>query len=98
MEDLGGPREAAARPSGGEAHQLAAAALLVEAATMDDSFDAAERATILELLSGRFGLSAEEAHGSLRFGLGRGTTEAEVDAAAAQVIAALRDRGHPGVR
>ena len=44
------------------------------------------------------GLSAEEAHGSLRFGLGRGTTEAEVDAAAAQVIAALRDRGHPGVR
>ena len=44
------------------------------------------------------GLSAEEAHGSLRFGLGRGTTEAEVDAAAAQIIAALRDRGHPGVR
>ena len=60
MEDLGGPREAEARPSGGEAHQLAAAALLVEAATMDDSFDAAERATILQLLSGRFGLSAEE--------------------------------------
>ena len=60
MEDLGGARAPAARPRGGEAHQLAAAALLVEAATMDDSFDAAERATILQLLTGRFGLSAEE--------------------------------------
>ncbi len=38
------------------------------------------------------GLSAEQAHGSLRFGLGRGTTEAEIDTAAAQLIAALRDR------
>ena len=60
MEDLGGARAPAERPRGGEAHQLAAAALLVEAATMDDSFDEAERATILELLSERFGLSVEE--------------------------------------
>lgn len=41
------------------------------------------------------GLSAEEAHGSLRFGLGRGTTEDDVDTAAARISAALRDRGHP---
>lgn len=41
------------------------------------------------------GLSAEQAHGSLRFGLGRGTTEADIDTAAAQIIAALRDRGRP---
>ncbi len=40
------------------------------------------------------GLSAEEAHASLRFGLGRETTAEEVDTAAARVIAALRDRGH----
>ena len=38
------------------------------------------------------GLSAEQAHGNLRFGLGRGTTEAEIDSAAAQIIATLRDR------
>ena len=41
------------------------------------------------------GLSAEAAHGSLRFGLGRGTTAADVDAAAAQIGAALRARGRP---
>jgi len=44
-----------------EAHQLAAAALLIEAASMDDSFDTAERSTILKLLTARFGLSPEEA-------------------------------------
>ena len=75
MEDLGGRREPAERPRGGEAHQLAAAALLVEAATMDDSFDATERATILQLLSGRFGLSAEEGEELLA------DAEAEVDRA-----------------
>lgn len=73
MEDLGAGREPEARPRGGEAHQLAAAALLVEAASMDDSFDAAERATILSLLTGRFGLSAEEGEELLA------DAEAEVD-------------------
>ncbi|WP_211112518.1 cysteine desulfurase family protein [Azospirillum sp. SYSU D00513] len=34
------------------------------------------------------GRTAEEAHGSLRFGLGRGTTEAEIDRAAERVAAA----------
>ena len=41
------------------------------------------------------GLSVEEAHASLRFGLGRGTTAQEVDAAAERIIAALRDRARP---
>lgn len=41
------------------------------------------------------GLSPEEAYGSLRFGLGRGTTEDEIDRAAARIIEAIRarDRG-----
>ena len=41
--------------------QLAAAALLVEAACMDDSFDADERATIQQLLSERFEMEASDA-------------------------------------
>ncbi len=41
--------------------QLAVAALLVEAARMDDRFDPSERAIIENLLSSRFSLSAEEA-------------------------------------
>jgi uncharacterized tellurite resistance protein B-like protein len=40
---------------------LAAAALLVEAARMDDEFDATERARIEALLATRFGLAADEA-------------------------------------
>jgi uncharacterized tellurite resistance protein B-like protein len=40
---------------------LAAAALLVEAARMDDSIDAAERARIVELVRWRFGLTEDEA-------------------------------------
>lgn len=43
-----------------EAYQLAAAALLVEAAHMDENFDAQERAKILDLLTGRFALGASE--------------------------------------
>jgi cysteine desulfurase len=42
------------------------------------------------------GLTAEQAHGSLRFGLGRVTTAEEVDTAAARIIAALHDRGRSG--
>jgi len=57
-----GPEEArAARRHSFEERQLAAAALLVEAASMDSHFGAAERTTIGELLQSRFGLSAPEA-------------------------------------
>ena len=41
--------------------QLAAAALLVEAACMDDDFDSEERATVQRLLAERFGMEASEA-------------------------------------
>ncbi len=52
------------------------------------------------------GLTAEEAHASLRFGLGRYTTAEEIDWAAERILAALRDRGlaaeravrHPAAR
>jgi uncharacterized tellurite resistance protein B-like protein len=44
-----------------EERQLAAAALMVEAATMDSTFDADERARIAALVQARFGLSSEEA-------------------------------------
>ena len=58
--DRGGAPE-----SGGAGHsqdelQVAAAVLMVEAAQLDDDFDAAERARILDLVIGRFGLSREE--------------------------------------
>lgn len=43
--------------------QLAVAALLVEAARMDDSFGTEERAMIAQVLSGRFGLSEAEVDG-----------------------------------
>ncbi len=51
---------------GGKAHsfeerQLAAAALMVEAARLDDDFDAEERARIETLLQDQFALSAAEA-------------------------------------
>jgi uncharacterized tellurite resistance protein B-like protein len=45
--------------------QLAVAALLVEAALMDDRFDAAERRTIDELLAIRFDLTADQAQSLL---------------------------------
>jgi uncharacterized tellurite resistance protein B-like protein len=44
-----------------EERQLAAAALMVEAARLDDDFDAEERARIEALLQDHFALSAEEA-------------------------------------
>jgi uncharacterized tellurite resistance protein B-like protein len=44
-----------------EERQLAAAALMVEAATMDSALDAAERVRIGELIRERFGLGADEA-------------------------------------
>jgi cysteine desulfurase len=39
------------------------------------------------------GLTPEEAHGSLRFGLGRGTTEDDIDRAAARLVEAITARG-----
>ena len=51
-------------PPGGHGRadiELAAAALLVEAARLDEHFDDAERATIRSLVMGRFGLDPGEA-------------------------------------
>ncbi len=49
-----------------EERQVAAAALLVEAARMDDEFDAAERRKIVDLVTDRFALSAEEGESLLQ--------------------------------
>jgi uncharacterized tellurite resistance protein B-like protein len=57
----GHPPAAPAAAHSFEERQLAAAALMVEAATMDSSFDADERARIAALVQARFGLSSEEA-------------------------------------
>ena len=48
---------------GGDERQLAAVALLIEAALMDERFDESERAKITELVRSRFDLDAEEAGG-----------------------------------
>jgi uncharacterized tellurite resistance protein B-like protein len=48
------------RVSAGEEPEAAAAALLVEAALIDGEFDEAERKTISELLSNRFGVSVPD--------------------------------------
>src|SRR3954470_19753643 len=40
--------------------RMSVAILLLEAARQDDAFDAQERATIISLLTGRFGLSPQE--------------------------------------
>ena len=57
----GRPPQAQAAAHSFEERQLAAAALMVEAATMDDALDAAERARITSLVQSRFGLSPEDA-------------------------------------
>jgi uncharacterized tellurite resistance protein B-like protein len=46
-------------PKSGSQLQIAVAALMVQAATMDDTFDAAERAAIERLLAARFDLDAD---------------------------------------
>ena len=64
LRQLLGAGEGGGQPSRGhsfEERQLAAAALLVEAASMDSDFDTGERAKIAVLLRGRFALSAGEA-------------------------------------
>jgi uncharacterized tellurite resistance protein B-like protein len=58
---LGSDREGVAHTLGDEdERRTAVAALLVETALMDDCFDPDERATIAELLKGRFDLSEPE--------------------------------------
>ncbi len=54
--------EAPSAKAGPDELQLAVAALLVEAARMDDNFDAGERASIERLLAARFDLGAEAVH------------------------------------
>ena len=58
IEFLSG-REAPALEEGADELQLSVAALLIEAAHMDSSFDDAERATIERLLAKRFDLDHE---------------------------------------
>ncbi len=54
--------EAPSAQAGPEELQLAVAALLVEAARMDDNFDPQERAAIERLLAARFDLTPEAVH------------------------------------
>jgi len=49
-------------PYGEESLRVCVAALLVEAARMDDRFDAAERSAIERVLTERFALSPEDTH------------------------------------
>ena len=58
--DRGGAPEARAEGHNREELQIAAAALMVEAAQLDDEFDADERAKIRGLIAERFELTAEE--------------------------------------
>jgi uncharacterized tellurite resistance protein B-like protein len=58
--DRSGAPEARADRHSHEELQIAAAALMVEAAQLDDEFDARERAKILELVVERFELTSEE--------------------------------------
>ena len=55
-------RAAPAPAESGDELELAVAALLIEAARMDDSFDAGERATIERLLAEKFDLPPAEVH------------------------------------
>lgn len=58
---LSGTEMPAAEP-GHDELQMSVAALLIEAARMDESFDANERATIERLLASRFDLTPEAVH------------------------------------
>jgi uncharacterized tellurite resistance protein B-like protein len=58
---LAGPRAESADSGAVDRLQLAAAALLVEAAVTDGTFDADERDTVTRLLRERFSLDADEA-------------------------------------
>ncbi len=60
LADPGTSKGAAENGDGAEERQVAVAALLVEAAVMDERFEAGERAKIVELLKSTFGLGEEE--------------------------------------
>lgn len=62
------PNNRASRQHSFEERQLAAAALMVEAARLDDDFDADERDRIQTLLQDHFSLKLEEAEGLLKAG------------------------------
>jgi len=56
-----GPKAPAASVTSGDAKQVAAAALMVEAARLDRDFDEGERATITRVVKEQFGLTDEAA-------------------------------------
>lgn len=56
-----GPKAPAATVTSGDAKQVAAAALMVEAARLDRDFDEGERATITRVVKEQFGLTDEAA-------------------------------------
>ncbi|MEQ9146329.1 MAG: TerB family tellurite resistance protein [Parvibaculaceae bacterium] len=56
-----GPKAPAATVTSGDAKQVAAAALMVEAARLDRDFDEGERATITRVVKDQFGLTDEAA-------------------------------------
>ncbi len=58
--DRGGAPEARGAGHSHEELQIAAAALMIEAAQLDDDFDARERAKIRDLVTLRFGLDTDE--------------------------------------
>jgi uncharacterized tellurite resistance protein B-like protein len=62
LEFLTGRAAPAAAAETGDDLEMAVAALLIEAARMDDSFDAGERATIERLLAEKFDLPPAEVH------------------------------------
>ncbi len=61
LADPSSPEGAAEKGDDAEERQVAVAALLIEAAFMDEQFEANERSKITELLKSRFGLGDEEA-------------------------------------
>lgn len=64
VDRAGAPRDGGRHSA--EEFQIAAAALLVEAAHMDHDFDARERAKVVDLVTKRFDLNPEEAEGLLK--------------------------------
>jgi len=62
ISELAGEADAP-KPFDAADYQLAAAALLVNIASIDGEFDDREKARIEELIEARFGLKGEEAHG-----------------------------------
>ncbi len=57
-----GPKAPAASVTSGDAKQVAAAALMVEAARLDRDFDEGERATITRVVKEQFGLTDDAAN------------------------------------